>query len=227
FNGLCFFAGDEGLCTMALGDEVGGELEHTPRNDDDDDTSQVSLTYDELSAEVEKLTAALLSQDKLLRRAARERKEFRQKWEDTVKELEFARSTVVVSEEAECESCTAHMTDLLTLRGKYAALVGEVDELRARPQLLGACKSCAGLQSELAEKNAKIVSLEKASSDSTCVSRCALCEGLEMEIANVKHDKMQTEEENTYLRTILSWVSCGEPQQHGDFSPRFTWLPPS
>ncbi|MGZ7907529.1 hypothetical protein, partial [Haemophilus sp. SZY H53] len=212
-NGLCFFADDEGFCTMALGKEVDGELEDTPRNDDDDDdTSQVSQTPDELSAEVEKLTAALLSQDKLLRRAARERKEFRQKWEDTVKELESVKSTVVVTEEDECEMCTTHMTDLLTLRGKYAALVGEVDELKARPSLLGACKSCAGLQSELAEKNAKIVSLEKASSDSTCVSRCTLCEGLEMEIANVKHDKMQTEEENTYLRTILSWVSCSEPQ---------------
>ena len=76
---------------MALGDEVDGKLEHTPWDDDDDDTSQVSLTHDELSAEVEKLTAALLSQDKLLRRAARECKEFRQKWEDTVKELEFPR----------------------------------------------------------------------------------------------------------------------------------------
>ena len=78
--------------------------------------------------------------------------------------------------------------------------------------LLGACKTCPVLQSELAEKNAKIVSLEEANSGSTSVARCALCEGLEMEIANVKHGKMQTEEENTYLRTILSWVSCGEPQ---------------
>ena len=108
--------------------------------------------------------------------------------------------------------CTTHMTDLLTLRGKYAALVGEVDELKARPSLLGACKTCPVLQSELAEKNAKIVSLEEANSGSTCVAKCALCEGLEMEIANVKHGKMQTEEENTYLRTILSWVSCSEPQ---------------
>ena len=140
---------------MALGKEVDSQLEEIPQNDnDDDDTSQVSQTPDELSAEVEKLTATLLSQDKLLRRAARERKEFRQKWEDTVRELEFAKSTVVVSEEVECEMCTTHMTDLLTLRGKYAALVGEVDELKARSSLLGACKSCAGLQSELAEKNA-------------------------------------------------------------------------
>ena len=26
------------------------------------------------------------------------------------------------------------------------------------------------------------------------------------------HDKMRSEEENTYLRTILSWVSCSESQ---------------
>ena len=91
---------------MALGKEVDGELEDIPRNDDDDDdTSQVSQTPNELSAEVKKLTAALLSQDKLLRRAARERKEFRQKWEDTVKELESVKSTVVVTDE-ECEMCS-------------------------------------------------------------------------------------------------------------------------
>ena len=37
-NGLCFFADDEGFCTMALGDEVDGKLEDTPRNDDGEKT---------------------------------------------------------------------------------------------------------------------------------------------------------------------------------------------
>jgi hypothetical protein len=46
---------------------------------------------------------------------------------------------------------------------------------------LGACKSCLGLQFELAEKNAKILSLEKASSDSMVVE-CARCESLVLEL---------------------------------------------
>jgi hypothetical protein len=68
------------------------------------------------------------------------------------------------------------------------------------------------LQSELAEKNAKIFALEKASSDSTDVAKCAHCESLVLELESCRHDKMITEEDNTYLRSILRWVSCNEPQ---------------
>ena len=84
--------------------------------------------------------------------------------------------------------------------------------MKARSVLLGACKSYSGLQAELAEKNDKISALEKASSDSTAVARCALCESLELELESYRHDKMRSEEENVYLRTILSWVSCSELQ---------------
>ena len=86
----------------------------------------------------------------------------------------------------------------------YVALLDENDELKSRSGLLGACKSYLGLQSELAEKVAKIISLEKASSDSTGVDKSAPCESLELELESCRHDKMRTEEENTYLQTILS-----------------------
>ena len=78
--------------------------------------------------------------------------------------------------------------------------------------LLGACKSCPDLRSDLAEKNAKISNLEKAISDSTAEGKCARCEGLVLKLKNSRHDKMRTEEDNTYLQSILSWVSCSEPQ---------------
>jgi hypothetical protein len=90
-------------------------------------------------------------------------------------------------------------------------LLDENDELKARSSLLGACKSCLGLQSELAEKNVKILALEKASSDSTVVE-CAHYESLVLELESCRHDKMRSEEDNTYLRSILNWVSCSEPQ---------------
>jgi hypothetical protein len=90
-------------------------------------------------------------------------------------------------------------------------LLDENDELKYRLVLLGACKSCSGLQSELVEKNTKISALEKASSDNTA-ARCAHCEGLELEIESYRHVKMRNEEDNTNLRSILSWVSCSEPQ---------------
>ena len=84
--------------------------------------------------------------------------------------------------------------------------------MKARPTLLGACKFCPSLRSEVAEKNAKIASLEKAISKSTTSAKCALCEGLEIELEGCRHEKRRTEEENTHLRSVLSWVSCSEPQ---------------
>jgi hypothetical protein len=67
------------------------------------------------------------------------------------------------------------------------------------------------LQSELAEKNVKILALEKVSSDSTVVEY-ARCESLVLELESCRRDKMRSEEDNTYLRSILNWVSCREPQ---------------
>ena len=157
------------------------------------------------------MSDALLCQDKLLKCAARERKEYKDKLEQALKDLEFARSSVTVTEETECDTCAIHMSSLVTLQNKYGTLLDEHDELKARSVLLGACKSCSGLQSKLAENNANISALEKASSDSTAVARCALCESLELELESCRHGKMRSEEENTYLRTILSWVSCSEP----------------
>ena len=102
----------------------------------------------------------------------------------------------------------ANLTDL---QSKYVVSLDENDELKSRSGLLGACKSCSGLQSELVEKVARISLLDKASSDSTA-TRCACCEGLELELESCRHDKMRTKEDSTNLWSILSWVSCSEPQ---------------
>jgi hypothetical protein len=91
-------------------------------------------------------------------------------------------------------------------------LLDENDELKSRSGLLGACKSCSGLQSELAKKNAKISMLEKASLDSTGVAKCARYESLVLELESYRPNNMRTEEDYTYLRSILSWVPYNEPQ---------------
>jgi len=177
----------------------------------DDDTTEVTPSIDYLVAELETMNDTLFSQDKLLKRAARERKEFKDKLEIALKELEEAKKLAVVeSNKVECDECAIHMSNLTSLQSKYVALLDENDELKSRSGLLGACKSCLGLQSELAEKVARISLLEKASSDSTA-AKCVCCEGLELEIESCRHDKMRIEEENTYLRSILSWVSYSEP----------------
>ena len=138
----------------------------------------------------------------MLRQAARGRREFRSKYESTLRELESARASVEVSDETECDECTLHMSNITTLQTKYS-----------RSILLGACTICPGLQSELAERDARIALLEKASSVSApAPTQCALCEGLQSGLESCRHGKTRIEEENTYLRSILSWVSCSEPQ---------------
>ena len=59
--------------------------------------------------------AALLSQEKLLKHAAHDRKEYKDKLEVALKELKVAKSAIVVSDEAECDSCVVHMSNFATL----------------------------------------------------------------------------------------------------------------
>ena len=135
---------------MALGDEV---VSGDGKAHGDDSESEVCLFADELFVEKEKLSVALISQDKLLKRAAHERREFKDKLEITLKELEATKKCVVVlSDEVECDECAFHMSSLTDLQSKYVALLDENDELKSRSGLLGACRSYSGLQSELAEK---------------------------------------------------------------------------
>ena len=201
---LCFIAGSThgGFCAMVVDDEVKANKHVVPI---DDDTTKVTPFVDALVAELEPMSDTLFSQDKLLKHAACERKEYKDKLEIALKELEEAKKhAVAVFDKVECDECAVHMTNLTDLQSKYVALLDENDELKSRFGLLGACKSCSGLQSELVEKNAKISALEKASSDSTGVAKCAHCESLVLELESCRHDKMRTEEDSTYLRSILS-----------------------
>jgi ferredoxin len=170
----------------------------------DDDTTKVTPFVDYLVAKLETKNDTLFSQDKLLKCVAHERKEYKDKLEITLNELEEAKKhIVVVFDEVECDECVVHISNLTDLQSKYVALLDENDELKSRSGLLGACMSCSGLQSKLAEKVARISLLEKASLDSTVV-RCARCEGLELELESCRHDKLRIDEDNTNLWSILS-----------------------
>ena len=75
---------------MALGEDAVSTSDD--KDIGDDTTSEVLPSVDDLATEIEELNAALASQDKLLRQAARERREFRSKYESTLRELESARA---------------------------------------------------------------------------------------------------------------------------------------
>jgi hypothetical protein len=50
-------------------------------------------------------------------------------YESTIRELEFARASVVVSDETECDECVVHMSNITTMQTKYATLLDECEEL--------------------------------------------------------------------------------------------------
>jgi len=129
-------------------------------------------------------------------------------------ELELAKDTPVVSDVQECDECDVFKSDLTLLQSKYASTVCELEELKSRPVLFGACKLCPTLRSELEEKNALIKSLEKTKvvESSPPTVDCLACLGLIADMDALAVEKANLENENTYLREILSWVSCREPQ---------------
>jgi hypothetical protein len=158
-NGLCFFVDTTGgLCIIALGEHEAGRSDKDISNDS---TFEVSLSANDLAAEVDQLTSALASQGKLLRLAARDRKEYKCKYENMLRELESARASVVEYDETRCDECALHMLNMTTLWTKYATLLDECDELRSRSSLLGTCKTCPGFQTKPAEMNVRIALLEK------------------------------------------------------------------
>ena len=74
-------------------------------------------------------------------------------------ELELVKDAPIVSDVLECNECPIFESDLTSLQSKFATTVCELEELRSRPVLLGACKLCPTLKSELDEKNVLIKSL--------------------------------------------------------------------
>jgi hypothetical protein len=190
---------------MALGDETMGSHDFGGKNFD----FEIPLSADELVAELDSLNAALLSQDKMLRREVKERNEYNAKVDSVLNDLQFAREPIVL-DEAKCDSYAVHMSNLDTMQTNYACLIDEIDEVKSRPSHLGVCKSYHAMKSELTEKNTRMSMLEKANCDSV-PTKCALYQDLVLELEACHASKTRSEEENTCLQTILSWVSYGEP----------------
>jgi hypothetical protein len=110
-NDLCFIVDTTGgLCTMELGEDTVSASDN--KDIGNDSASDVSHSTDDLAAEVEELTTTLANQDKLLRLAAHDRKDFKFKYESTLRELESARASVVVFDKTKCDECALHMSNI-------------------------------------------------------------------------------------------------------------------
>ena len=126
-------------------------------------------------------------------------------------ELELVKDAPIVSDVLECDECPIFKSDLASLQSKFATVVCEL-ELRSRPALLGACKLCPTFRLELEEKNVLIKSFGKTKViESSPPIDCSVCPGLIADLDSLAVEKANLENENIYLRAILSWVSSSEP----------------
>jgi hypothetical protein len=62
-----------------------------------------------------------------------------------LRELKFARASVMVPDKTESNECALHMSNITILQTKYSTLLDECDLLQFRSILLGACTTCHGL----------------------------------------------------------------------------------
>ncbi|KAK8448405.1 hypothetical protein SEVIR_7G001557v4 [Setaria viridis] len=202
FNGFCFYSGKyrDGYCVMALNSKK------DDKESDSDTKTEVKPTPEQLALEVEELNDCLINQDKLLKKAARERVELKPKLESALIDIDMLKSAPTVSDVVECDECAVHMASIASLQSKHALLVDELDltraaldEIKTRLILLGACKSCPALQTKFDDACARIKVLEKSE-----VSVCTECPEIRDALQHAK-------DENSYVHTVLSWVSSREP----------------
>lgn len=112
-NGLSFLVDSvkKGLCGMVLDVDTAGGINAIGNNSD----SKVQLSSGELAAELDTCHVALLSHDKLLKHAVKERNEHKAKLELVLKDLEFAWSSIVI-DETEYNICVVHMSNFSTMQ---------------------------------------------------------------------------------------------------------------
>jgi hypothetical protein len=75
---------------------------------------------------------------------------------DARAQIDSLKSAPVVTNEPECTNCSVFLDDLTVLKEKYTSKVEELvvlrvelDEIKSRPSLLGACTSCPALHEKL------------------------------------------------------------------------------
>ena len=119
-------------------------------------------------------------------------------------ELELTKDAPIVSDVLECDECSIFKSDLASLQSKFSNIVCELEELRSRPVLLGVCKLCPMLRSELDEKNTLIKSLGKTKVvESSPPIDCLVCPGLISDLDDLAVEKANLENETHILGRFL------------------------
>jgi hypothetical protein len=130
---------------------------------------------------------------------------------DARAQIDSLKSALVVTNEPECTNCSTFFGELTMLKEKYASEVEELDvlrveldEMKSRPSLLGACTSCPVLHEKLDVLLVYARSLEaqlKAPIPTSC-STCEINLAKNMELAHYV-DRLQ--DENDELRKLMGF----------------------
>jgi hypothetical protein len=182
-----------GICGMAQSSRSKkGEKEDT----DSDSEDEVNRDPDSLLVEITRLNGLIDNCDSLLRDAKKMRINLMAQLENATEKVGESESkllelklendslklTPTICDDVGCPECDAWLNEIKLLNEKNAstltkldALRTEYDELKARPTLLGACKSCPTMHAKLVDARYTISTLE-ASLKSPVVNACTSCD---------------------------------------------------
>jgi hypothetical protein len=183
-------------------------------------------------AENARLNDFLDNRDDVLRMTNKENREYRSllgEAKEKVVELESflvdARAQInslmsarVVTNEPECIDCSIFLDDLTMLKEKYASNIEEqdvlrveLDEMKSRPSLLGACTCCPVLHEKLDVSLVYARCLE-AQLKAPIPTSCSTCEVNAVKNIELAHYVDNLQDENDELRKMMDWLSGHEPQ---------------
>ncbi|KAG8056468.1 hypothetical protein GUJ93_ZPchr0002g25322 [Zizania palustris] len=191
-----------GLCFMADNTHNGDEL----------DSSEVPLSYDQLSIKVDELNEVVLGQDRLLVQAARDRKDLRLRLEFVSTDYVMLKSKI---DDVECESCTVFMGELAQLRFVHAQTIDELETaqkqlfvVECRPNSSDACSNCSLLIDSINLRDKYVreleVRLESAECSKDVQPACPTCITLKDQLSFASGQAENIMTENEYLLSMVN-----------------------